>query len=344
MGNTKQSKVLYLDVLRAMACIIVVLFHSTGEYESDVYSINFWASNIFEAFARIGVPLFVMISGALMLNEDYVCTPKKIYKHIFKMLTFFVVWSAIYCIKFIISGELTIWGVLTDFVKGPYHLWFVPMIIGLYLIVPLLRLWVKKENKRYVEYFLLLSLLFTCIVPNAIGHLSAVIPAFAIFNEFISNLGISYVLGHTGYFVLGWYLSTFDVKYKKTLIALGGFGVFVTFFGTGILSTLNGEFYTLSGNFRLGVILYAIGVFVLIKGIFSGKSYDDKKSYSIINLICSCSLGIYAIHAAIVPISRQYINFESAFLQIPIEFAATLLISFALAWVIKKIPFLNKII
>ncbi len=344
MEKVKQSKVLYLDILRALACVIVVMFHSTGVYEDDVYTVNFWVSNIFEAFARIGVPLFVMISGALMLNEDYNCTPKKIYKHIIKMLVFFVIWSAIYCAKFLINGTLNIWGALTDFIKGPYHLWFVPMIIGLYLIVPLLRLWVKKTNKKYVEYYLILSLLFASVVPNAIGHLSAISDAFSIFKEPLSNLGISYVLGHTGYFILGWYLSTFDIKYKKTLFLLGGLGVFITFFGTGILSMMRGEFYTLSGNFRIGVILYAVAVFVFIKTMFSSKNYEDKKVYSFINTICSCSLGIYAIHAGIVPISRQYINFDSALLQIPIEFTVTILVSFALAWIIRKIPVLKKII
>ncbi|MBO5870525.1 MAG: acyltransferase family protein [Clostridia bacterium] len=344
MEKTKQSKVLYLDVLRAMACIIVVMFHSKGIYSDNVYSANFWASNIFEAFARIGVPLFVMISGALMLNEDYVSTPQKLKKHIMKMVFFFIIWSALYCVKFIFNGALNIWGILTDFIKGPYHLWFVPMIIGLYLIVPLLRLWVKKENKKHVEYFLILSLLFASLVPNMIGHLSAISPAFEIFNSLLSNLGISYVLGHTGYFILGWYLSTFEIKRKNTIIILGGIGVFVTFFGTCVLSMIKGEYYTLSGNFRLGVILYAVGVFVFIKEIFQNKNYGDKKAYSFVNLLCSCSLGIYAIHAAIQPLARQYINFESAFLQIPIEFTITLVVSFGLAWIIRQIPILKKII
>ena len=343
MEKTKQSKIFYLDVLRAIACVIVVMFHSTGNYD-NIYSADFWVSNVFDAFARIGVPLFVMISGALMLNEDYVCTPQKLKKHILKMVSFFLIWSALYCIKFIFNGGLTVWGILSDFIKGPYHLWFVPMIIGIYLILPLLRLWVKKENKKQVEYFLILSLLFASIIPNAIGHLSKMSSAFEILNAPLSSLGISYVLGYTGYFVLGWYLSTFEIRRKKALIILGGVGVFITFFGTGILSMIKGEIYTLSDNFALGVILYAVGTFVFIKSRFKNVNYANKKSHAFVNLICSCSLGIYAIHAAAVSLFGEYINIGVAVLQIPLRFILAFAVSFALAWVIRKIPILKKII
>ena len=343
MEKTKQSKIFYLDLLRAMACAIVVMFHSTGEY-GDVYSVDFWASNIFEAFARIGVPLFVMISGALMLNEDYEYTPRKLKKHVLKMVSFFVIWSAIYCVKFVFNGELSVWGILADFIKGPYHLWFVPMIVGLYLILPLLRLWVKKENKKQVEYFLILSLLFASVLPNLIKHLSEVSSAFEILNAPLSNLGISYVLGYTGYFVFGWYLNSFEIKHKKVIFALGGFGVFVTFFGTGVLSVIKGTVYSLSDNFALGVILYAMGTFTLVKSRFENEKYEDKNPHSFVNLICSHSLGIYAIHAAIVPLSSRYINLGTAFMQIPIQFAVTFAVSFGLAWIIRKIPVLKIIV
>lgn len=343
MEKTKQSKVLYLDILRAIACIMVVLYHCTGEY-NEINSSNFWASNIVEAFSQIGVPLFLMISGALMLNKDYHCTTQKIKKHITKMLIFFLIWSALYCLRFIISGELNMWGLLTDFIIGPYHLWFVPMIIGIYLIVPLLRLWVKNENKRYIEYYLILSLIFTSIVPNTIDHLSTFSSAFEVLNYPFDQLGMNYVLGFTGYFILGWYLNTFDFKYKKTAITIGALGVIIAFSGTGVLSIVKGEVYSIIGNFNLGIILYAIGVFLLIKSIFANKTYNDNIFYSLINLICNCSLGIYAIHAAIVSIAYDVINFETALLQIPIHFTVSIVISFSLAWLLKKIPFLKKII
>ena len=59
--------------------------------------------------------------------------------------------------------------IIGSLIKGHYHLWFVYLIIGLYLIVPLLRLWVNDTNKKYVEYFIILSIIFTYIIPQIIS-------------------------------------------------------------------------------------------------------------------------------------------------------------------------------
>ncbi len=343
MNKTKQSKVLYLDILRALACIIVVLFHCSGGY-NEIGSTDFWICNINITLTQIGVPLFLMISGALMLDENYNFTIPKLRKHIIKMLMFFIFWSAFYCIRFFISGELTIWGISTDFIQGPYHLWFVPMLIGIYFIVPLLRLWVRTENKKWVEYYLILALLFASVFPNIIDHLTTVSSAFDVFNLHLNRLGMNYVLGYTGYFVLGWYLRTFDLKHKKTVTLLGVVGVVFTILGTGILSIIKDEEYSLNGNFRFGIIIYAIAVFISTKKFFQEKTYEDNRLYSAINTICNCSLGIYAIHAALVTVSGYVFHFNSAILQIPARFIFSISISLVLAWIIKKIPFLNKII
>ena len=68
--------------------------------------------------------------------------------------------------KNLIAGEMLdakyiIWRLMT----GYSHLWFIPMIIGLYLTTPVLKLWVIKGNKRAIEYFLVLALIFNFAVP-----------------------------------------------------------------------------------------------------------------------------------------------------------------------------------
>lgn len=55
--------------------------------------------------------------------------------------------------------SIDIINIIGSLIKGHYHLWFVYLIIGLYLIVPLLRLWVNDTNKKYVEYFIILSII-----------------------------------------------------------------------------------------------------------------------------------------------------------------------------------------
>lgn len=85
------------------------------------------------------------------------------------MTIFFIFWSVFYCIIHQVvtprcaNEPIKIKRIINDLVVGNYHLWFMYLIVGLYLIVPLLRLWVKDENKKYVEYFIILSIVFVYI-------------------------------------------------------------------------------------------------------------------------------------------------------------------------------------
>ena len=174
---TKSNRIVYMDVLRVIACFSVIMIHSSAQYVvKDIGSFNFWVGNIFDGLARIGVPLFIMISGALMLDKNYQFSTQKIIKHIIRMIVFFVFWSVLYCFIFNIVGSkiikhesIDIIKIIGSLIKGHYHLWFVYLIIGLYLIVPLLRLWVNDTNKKYVEYFIILSIIFTYIIPQIIS-------------------------------------------------------------------------------------------------------------------------------------------------------------------------------
>ena len=141
----KNNRIIYLDILRVIACLSVIMRHISIHYSvKDIGSTNFWIGNFFEGLARIGVPLFVMISGTLMLDNNKQVSKDILIKHIRKMIIFFVFWSAIYCTVTILEQLLIkhetidIAQIIMLFIKGYYHLWFIYLIIGLYLIVPLL--------------------------------------------------------------------------------------------------------------------------------------------------------------------------------------------------------------
>ena len=225
LSKRKNNRIYYLDVLRVIACLSVVMLHSSAAYVmKDIGSFNFWAGNFFNSLARIGVPLFVMISGTLMLDKNYEMNAKKIKRHIKKMVIFFVSWSAIYCVLSNIAEPLLtkqqisvdIADIVSSFIKGHYHLWFIYLIVGLYLIVPLLRLWVRDENKKYVEYFIILSLVFTYILPQIISIGRNYSSLFETLNNVMENkLCLKYVGAYTTYFILGWYINNHEINNKK---------------------------------------------------------------------------------------------------------------------------------
>ena len=89
--DAKKVRIYYLDVLRVIACLAVVMIHSSaGFVVKNIGSVNFWIGNLFDSLSRIGVPIFIMIPGALMLDENYDFSFDKMFGHITKIVLFFV--------------------------------------------------------------------------------------------------------------------------------------------------------------------------------------------------------------------------------------------------------------
>ena len=352
-SNNKNNRIYYLDILRVMACLAVIMIHTSMTYViKDIGSVNFWLGNIFDSLARIGVPLFVMISGTLMLNEKYECKKTKLIGHIKKMIVFFIFWSAIYCIVFNIIGQIIsknekiqVFNVIISFVQGYYHLWFIYLIIGLYLIVPLLRLWVKEKNKKYVEYFITLSIIFTYIIPQIINIGSNYNNVFEQLNDIIERkLCLRYVGRFTTYFILGWYINNYDIKKQKSVYALGILGLIISIVGTYILSTTTGRTIQMYENLSLNVLLQSVAVFLFVKTKWKNIQYKDNK---FIKLVSKNSLGIYAIHVLVINIMYRIlyrIGLDIAIINIPIVFIVSFIISFIISFIFSKIPILKKIV
>lgn len=343
----KPERLVYLDILRAMACLAVVLVHVSSIFcQQDPYSENFWVGHVLDSAGQFAVPVFIMISGALMLDEGYRFTREKWLGHIKKLAVFFFSWSALYCLYFRIVKKLAAGEpldpakILSTFLEGYYHLWFIPVMIGLYLILPLLRLWVKEENRKQVRYFLILAFVFGSLIPQLVDILTMIHPNFAVLGSAVSNMKVQYPVGYAAYFVLGWYLHTARIRPGKWWCLAGIGGLLVTVFGTWYLTVRAGSFQSLYSNFKVNIWLYSAFLFVAVKALSAGKTEVPKP----VSLICRNSLGIYAIHAAAFSISSDLLRIPRALLAIPVEFTISLTVSLALSMILKKIPALKRIV
>lgn len=353
LQKIKNNRILYIDILRVIACLSVIMIHSSATYVvKDFGSFNFWIGNILDGFASIGVPIFVMISGTLMLDKNYEFSKKKLIKHIIRMIIFFICWSAVYCVIYNIVGQILvehksidIIKVIGSFIRGHYHLWFIYLIVGLYLIVPLLRLWVKDENKKYVKYFIILSIIFTYIIPQIISIGSNYSNLFFYLNDIMeNNIQLKYVGGFTTYFILGWYINNYDFKNNKIIYILGGVGFITSVVGTYILSASTGKAIQMYESLSLNVLFQAVAVFTIIKMKFINRQNKDNK---FINSISKYSLGIYAIHALSVEIMYKIldkIGFGIAIINIPLVFIISFVTAYLSSFILSKIPILKKIV
>ena len=348
-------KILYLDVLRVIACLFVIIIHGSVDYATgEVGTANFWVGNFFNSLARPAVPLFVMISGALMLDEQYVITKQKWTGHIKKMTIFYFGWAAIYCAVFKLLWmtvfermqiqPVHVMDMIGEVINGHVHLWFVPMIIGLYLLQPLLRLWVKKDNMKYVEYFLLLSTFFAVVIPQAmtlLGMASPMIGKATIFK----NIGLEHCTGYVVYFVLGWYLNNKDFKCVKRIGLIGAAAFAVTFLGTYILIRIvETNRYILCDYFSITVWLYSSAIFILCREKLKRVKYSDKLLCRGVSFIVKNSLGIYAAHYGLFWVTVRIFYSEYAIVNVPVKVALTFVLSLAATMVMRKIPVLRKLV
>ncbi|MCR4621641.1 MAG: acyltransferase family protein [Clostridiales bacterium] len=315
-----RGRIAYLDALRAIACMCVVMIHCSTRYASDyAHTADFWAGNVLSSVSRAGVSLFLMISGALMLDEGYQLTKKKTVAHIVRMVPFFVFWSAVYCLVFQILGPrmnaepISISAAAAAFVKGYSHLWYVYCVIGIYLIIPLLRLWVKKENQKYVRYFLLLAFVFGFVLPQITLVGGQYFSGLRHIDEILNDrLQLKYVSGLTAYVVLGWYLHTFEIRAYKALYIAGILCLIATIAGTFLLFETAGVTETLLYRRTSALqLVWSAAVFVFFKRFFRNRDAGR-----FLRLVSRLSLGVYAVHPMIIKLAWSV--FEPALSQVPL--------------------------
>src|SRR5574344_720360 len=160
-----KKRVYYFDYLKIFSILGVILIHliSKNWYMLDINSTNFKVYTLIDSIVRFCVPIFFMISGSLLLDDNYKID-KKFYKKIFKLLSLYILFYFIYYFAKVIiydNGVITLDTILIIFKdvivgKTLYHLWFLPAIIGFYLIVPILKHIIKKSNKKIILYILII--------------------------------------------------------------------------------------------------------------------------------------------------------------------------------------------
>ena len=350
--NNCKTKKVYLEILRVIACLLVVLIHTAAKYEGVdfINTSDFWIGSFFCEITRIAVPLFVMISGSLLLDKNYNYSKSKLIKHIKRFVIFFLFWSIIYSTVhklliqvFMHHEAFSIKDYIFAILEGHYHLWFIYMIIGVYLLLPLLRLWVKEKNIKYIRYFILLSLIFNCILPHLINIGKIYNENFNSFQNIVDDINLKYVCGFTTYFILGWYFNNYDVKHKKTLYFLGILSIFILIIERGIITTTTNNYYNEYKNLMPTILIYSSAVFVYIKEKFK----DTNKENKIIKKISENSLGIYAIHPLMLTIFSKILFDKvrvNAFINIGVLYSIALSFSFIITSILKKIPILKKIV
>lgn len=327
LSNQKNQHIVWLDVVRFIAMFTVVCCHCTDPFNfypgtaPNIGEIKLWGA-IYGSVLRPCVPLFVMITGALLLpvRGDASTFYKKRIPRVFYP---FLIWSVLYNLFPWITGLLGLNPqIILDFF--PYageevmrqsfsvsleyilmipfnfsilavHMWYIYLLIGLYLYLPVFSAWVEKASER-AKLMFLLAWGVTLLLPYYYQFVSNYLWGTCSWNSF----GMLYAFaGFNGYLLLGHYLRNLDWSLGKILaIGLPMFviGYAVTFFGFRYVTALpefSDEMLELFFTYcSLNVVMMTIPVFMLCKKV-NFRSEGIRKALANLTL---CGFGIYMIH------------------------------------------------
>lgn len=322
--------------MRVVACFFVMLTHSCEPFylggEGSLILTRadaVWVS-LLNVLPRASVVLFVVASSYLQFPLHY-DTATFFRRRAARILVPFVIWSVVYAL---------VWGepvenfkdLLLNFNYAAGHLWFVYMMVGVYLLMPLLSPWAERVGRRELLFYLGLWLFTTLIpfirqwaggTPPVIYGPSGIPNAakYPLWGEASWNMyGLFYyVSGFFGYLLLGLYFRKFvgEWSWKKTLayalpIFAAGFALCSRGFMQGVQADAQGVF-PVEGpvglaaiwegpwlNDTFGVALMAIAWMLLFRKIKSGGRFYEK----VLLPVSGASYGMYLCHLLVlVPVA-----------------------------------------
>lgn len=322
-----------LELIRMISFILVILIHVTNYYCRAYGTVSrgeYVFSLILDMLARISVPCFFMITGALLLGRQ-----EPLEKHGKRLLRFFIVlavWSVIYAIwnNYYMKTPYNIKHIL--FEPAEPHLWYLYAMIPIYLVLPFFQIMCRHMDLRMEQAFLV------------------VITLAVIFNYNLSmqNESAYYDLPLIGdriysyYVFIGYYL----YKYRKHIVKSQGLvaAVFAGCMGINIALTLwktfqNGKHYENFMEYGNPLLALASAMFFLfIIRLKKSEFSPGETGKKIINLFCGCSFGIYLIHILFLDNYKKYMKPAdvSAWIAVPCLTGTIVLVSFLCVWILRR--------
>lgn len=346
-SHHKHKNLDWINNLRVLAMFMVVIIHTSSPLIMGYGHIPvgdwFWG-DFYNGLSRFGVPVFVMITGALLLPREYELGDF-LKRRLGRIITPFIFWSLVYVAYAWYNEDIIftadIWTdakiVLHQLKFGAYyHLWYVYMLIGLYFVIPVLSKFVRNASEKEIVYFLIVWLVVMFLAQ----------PYLVRFNPLVD---MHYFAGYIGYLVLGHYLAAkqFSPIITQRLLLLIFLLTVVLIVGGTYWACLHGKGLTLFYEpLSPYIVLLSSAIFLLSRYTVIKWPSRLKKAR---DLICAYTFGIYLSHALILDVlgDPEYgINLNWQFCHPSLSIPLTAIICFGLAlllvYIISKIPLAGK--
>ena len=341
------NRVFSFDVMRIVAAFSIVAQHACGQFLVTSFPSSEWEiRNLYTSLVQWGVPVFFMISGALFLSSEKVLDIRRLFgKNMLRIIYAFLFWSTIYILVTEGIGQ----GLKIAFIsvfRGPPHFWFLKVMLGIYLVLPILKGIAPQERK--FSYLVGLAIITTFVIPSIFSHLALFTPLRAeILADFYDCFGLPSLYFIT-YFMIGHWLYSHEIssRMRNLIYLLAALSLVGGILGTRWLSYRvgysNGFFYDDMHPF---LVLQGIAVFVFFKDRF--KNLSPKWSSLVVNL-SNYSFGIYLVHPLVIYLCTNFLGFNSSTFPVlwfgSVYSVFIFILSFLLVKLISMIPFMRKFV
>ena len=336
MNITSNKRIDYISLASVLSAIAVIYMH-TSTFWTFERNILWFYSDIIESVFYFAVPVFFMITGALLIDFDKKYDLTTYFKkRIRKTVIPYIIWSIIMAITLSYAHH-TPFNIINSIFSGISIYWFFIPLFCIYLCIPLFSS-INDEKKAFIfKYIVAIGFIINILLPF-------IISVFNLKIEYSLNIAI------TGNFLIypliGYLIHNGEVGKKRIyfyLLAL--IGLLLHIFGTYYLSMYTGSIVqTYKGLENLPCFLYAIGIFIFIKYDLN-KIMDYAKINRIINYLSTYTFGVYLVHifiiefmAMLLPLNTKTVHYM---LISPIVY---FLISAGIIYIMRKIPLLREIV
>ncbi len=412
MGQLSRLPV-HIDLIRTIAIVGVILLHASGSWIISTQQINqlnqidgiSWAVvDVYQSFARIGVPLFLMLTGILLLQPAKVESLSAFFKkRLVRIGLPFLFWGAVYFAwDFSVKNiPFTPRAIIQGILNGPYtQFWYLYLLVGLYLLTPILRLFIAHARRNMIKYLAILWFLGASIVPvfssfnvltlstnvfvvaGIAGSLGlgayflrvhvlerkmiiyfallwflgvTIAPLFSSLTTYTLSSNVFSIAGFAGFLILGTYLPSVHMR-RSTILYFMILGIAATAIGTYVLATAVGgaEMYFFQQYFSPTIILTSVMVFAFlltIKPASVQKDVKPSRANRLLKLISQNTLPIFLLHVMVMEaLQNGYFGFAinrntlNPIAEVPLLTAIVLFVSLAAIVLLKKVPYLKKLI
>lgn len=343
-NTTSGARRVGFDVLRCLACLMVVLLHAAAQnwYVLSPSDPEWVAMHVWDTATRCAVPIFFMISGALFLAGP----PPGVRfwtRNLPRLVSVYIVWSLLYGVdNMTLDGFFADpAGVIDQAMVGHYHLWFLPAMIGVYLLMPVLYAMVHYEDGRALRPYLIVFAVF--------GIGAGTIAAFDGYLPWALSVGAAKIVpelcGYCGYFILGYVLARAELPWLRRWMTAAVFLVSVTLTavaGICLSRDAEGPLAFLHGEFTLPTALEAVSLFLFFRTV---SVRPDSRAGRMFARLSACTLGVYLLHPFVMEHLLVYgftTTLIPAWAGVPMVALAVTAVCLAVTAVLRRIPLIGK--